>query len=107
MLRSLGIVLLATIALSAMAQDPEVRCGPTGDIAVELNGPLPLPNGYNNPTDWTVTFNIIDNSLNIFNFPSPIVDPRFGTLILKPHERRDIPDLNFPVPPSTPTGTDP
>lgn len=98
-----GIVLPS----AARADDPDVRCGElTGDVTVELGHGLPLPNSYNNPTDATVTFNVIDDSVNIFNFPSPLVDPRFKTLVLAPHTTRDIPDLNFPLAPSTLTGTD-
>jgi hypothetical protein len=97
---------LAAAGLPAQAQDPAAFCALAGGLTVELGQGLPLPNRYENPTDYTVTFNVIVENANIFNLPSPLTDPRYGTLVLKPHESRFIPDLAFPIPPSTPPGSD-
>jgi hypothetical protein len=93
-LRSIGFVLfvrtLCAVFLAvviggpAKAEDPGIRCGPTGDITVELGLGFPLPDGFFNPTDYTVTFTIMDNSHNIFNLPSPLKAP----IVLAPHTQR-------------------
>ncbi len=105
---SLAILLgifLATLA-PARAQDPSIVCPTIRALSVGLGQGLPLPFEFDNPTDFTVTFTIQDNTPNLFNLPSPLIDPRYGKIVLAPHSHRQILDHAFPIPPLTTTGSD-
>jgi hypothetical protein len=101
-LAALGLLLTLGASPRAAQADPAAYCGPTGDVSIEQGQGLPLPNRYENPTDLVVSFYVIIQNANIFNFPNPL----YGPLILNPHENRSIPDLAFPTSDATPTGSD-
>ena len=106
---ALGPPLLLLFLLApppARAQDPSIVCPPNRNLSVELGQGLPLPIGFENPTEYTVTFTIQNDYSNLFNFPNQLGDPRVGRVVLAPHTSRSIPDHAFPIPPSTPLGTD-
>jgi hypothetical protein len=102
-----ALLALLCAAPPARAQDPSIVCGATGDVTVELGQGLPLPIEFRNPTDFTVTFDIFDQTSDIFNFPPMMTDPRVGTVVMPPHSPpRPIPGHAFPIPSLTPIGTD-
>src|SRR5262245_60485008 len=99
----LPLALLAAVGLAApavRAPSPSIVCAPGGDLTVELGEGMPLPLEFNNPTDFTVTFYVMDLAPDLFDFLdlSPLTDPRYGTIVVAPHSSRTIPNHAFPIP---------